>query len=194
MLSLSPAKLLVVLVIALIVLGPEKLPQVARQLGAFWGDVRRWRERLESEVRNTFPDLPPTHEVVQAVRSPLSFLDRLADAHEGSHSNGNDAAGQDGETSVEKRSDEEASAVNGHGPPLPHDAQGAQGAQGAKDPPAAAVESSDAKTDTQVAASDSPLGSRGLARVAQARASSWRPPPPPADESAWGGHDDPNMN
>ena len=82
MLSLSPAKLLVILVIALIVLGPEKLPQVARQIGAAWHDMRRWRARVESEVRGTFPNLPPTHEVAQAVRSPLAFLDRLADEHE----------------------------------------------------------------------------------------------------------------
>ncbi len=82
MLSLSPAKLLVILVIALIVLGPEKLPQVARQIGAAWHDLRQWRARLETEIRGTFPDLPPTHEVAQAVRSPLAFLDRLADEHE----------------------------------------------------------------------------------------------------------------
>jgi sec-independent protein translocase protein TatB len=82
MLSLSPAKLLVILVVALIVLGPEKLPQVARQIGALWHDLREWRGRIESEVRGTFPNLPPTHEVAQAVRSPLAFLDRLADEHE----------------------------------------------------------------------------------------------------------------
>ena len=78
MLSLSPAKLLVILVIALIVLGPEKLPQVARQIGAAWHDLRQWRSRIESEVRGAFPDLPPTHEVATIVRSPLAFLDRLA--------------------------------------------------------------------------------------------------------------------
>ena len=82
MLSLSPAKLLVILVIALIVLGPEKLPQMARQIGAAWHDLRLWRSRLENEVRGSFPNLPPTHEVAQAVRSPLAFLDRLADEHE----------------------------------------------------------------------------------------------------------------
>jgi sec-independent protein translocase protein TatB len=82
MLSLSPAKLLVILVVALIVLGPEKLPQVARQIGAAWHDLRLWRSRLENEVRGTFPNLPPTHEVAQAVRSPLAFLERLADEHE----------------------------------------------------------------------------------------------------------------
>ena len=82
MLSLSPAKLLVILIIALIVLGPEKLPQLARQLGAAWHDLRRLRSRLENEVRSTFPDLPPAHEVAQVMRSPLAFLDRLADEHD----------------------------------------------------------------------------------------------------------------
>ncbi len=82
MLNLDPAKLLVVLVVGLIVLGPDKLPKLARQVGAAWGDLRRLRERLESEVRGAFPDIPSTHEVTQAVRSPLAFLDRLADAHE----------------------------------------------------------------------------------------------------------------
>jgi hypothetical protein len=55
---------------------------VARQIGAAWHDLRQWRTRIESEVRGTFPNLPPTHEVAQAVRSPLAFLDRLADEHE----------------------------------------------------------------------------------------------------------------
>ncbi len=79
---LDPAKLLVVLVVAVIVLGPDKLPKVARQVGALWGDFRRLRERLESEVRGNFPDLPSTDVITQAVRSPLSFLDSLADTHD----------------------------------------------------------------------------------------------------------------
>jgi sec-independent protein translocase protein TatB len=79
---LDPAKLAVILIVALIVLGPDKLPTVARQMGAAWGELRKFRERLETEVRGTFPDLPSSQQVVQAVRSPLSFLDQLADAHE----------------------------------------------------------------------------------------------------------------
>ena len=78
---LSPAKLLVILVVGVIVLGPDKLPGVARQLGAAWHSFRRFRERLESEVRGSFPDLPPTDVITQAVRSPLVFLDGLADKH-----------------------------------------------------------------------------------------------------------------
>lgn len=88
MLSLSPAKILVVLVVALIVLGPDKLPGVARQMGALWGEVRRLRTRLESEVREVLPDLPPAHELTRAIRSPLTFLDRLADEHERAQSGG----------------------------------------------------------------------------------------------------------
>ena len=105
MLDLSPVKLLVLLVVALIVLGPDKLPQVARQLGAAWGDLRRFRTRLESDVRGAFPDLPPTHEVAQAVRSPLAFLERLADEHEKAQ-----AAAADG-------ADEIAGAPLATGPP-----------------------------------------------------------------------------
>ena len=81
MVLLSPPKLLVILVIALIVLGPDKLPSVARRIGAAWSDFSRWRAQLESEVRATFPELPSTTEVARAVRSPISLLDRLADEH-----------------------------------------------------------------------------------------------------------------
>jgi sec-independent protein translocase protein TatB len=78
---LSPAKLLVVLLVAVVVLGPDKLPKVARQVGSLWGDCRRLRQRLESDVRGNFPDLPSTDKITQAVRSPISFLDSLADTH-----------------------------------------------------------------------------------------------------------------
>lgn len=142
---LDPAKLLVVLVIALIVLGPDKLPQVSRQLGAMWGDLRRWRARLENEMRDTFPDLPPTHEVVQAVRSPLAFLDRLADAHENSArgevrqitSSGSDPAnsGPDGSagTGVERSAYEAVEAAHNGAGVLP-----AEGAGASQDAPAPA--------------------------------------------------------
>ena len=79
MFLLSPAKLLVILVVALVVLGPDKLPKVAKQLGSLWADIRRYREKLESEVRSSFPDLPSADTFTQAVRSPLTFLESLAD-------------------------------------------------------------------------------------------------------------------
>ncbi len=80
MLFLSPAKLLIILVVALTVLGPDALPRLARQIGGFWGEFKGFRQTLESEVRGSFPDLPSTETITQAVRSPLTFLDSLADA------------------------------------------------------------------------------------------------------------------
>lgn len=55
--GLDPAKILVVLIIALIVLGPERLPGAARQLGGAWRELNRLREKFEDEVRSAVPDL-----------------------------------------------------------------------------------------------------------------------------------------
>jgi TatA/E family protein of Tat protein translocase len=60
--SFGPAKILIVLMVALIVLGPEKLPQMTRQVGKAWGDFRRFREHLEDEVRGALgEDLVQPH-------------------------------------------------------------------------------------------------------------------------------------
>jgi len=82
MVLLSPPKLAVIAVVALIVLGPDKLPATARRIGALWHDVRRWRAHIEDEVRAVFPDLPSTAEVARAVRSPVALLDHLAQDHD----------------------------------------------------------------------------------------------------------------
>lgn len=79
MLSLSPAKLLIVLVVAMILLGPDKLPQVARQMGAAWRTFRSFHQRVEEEVRGTIPDLPSGQDLARLARSPVQFLNQLAD-------------------------------------------------------------------------------------------------------------------
>lgn len=78
MLSLSPLKLLIVLAVALVLLGPDKVPQLARQLGAAWRAFREFHEKIESDLRKSVPDLPSTDELVRLARSPVSVLDRLA--------------------------------------------------------------------------------------------------------------------
>jgi sec-independent protein translocase protein TatB len=55
--GLDPAKILMVLLVAILVLGPERLPKAARQLGAAWRELTRLREKLEDEVRTALPDL-----------------------------------------------------------------------------------------------------------------------------------------
>jgi len=75
---LDPAKLLVIGVVALMVLGPDQLPKLARTAGSLWHDFQGLRARLDEHVHDAFPDLPATHEIAAAVRSPVALLDRLA--------------------------------------------------------------------------------------------------------------------
>jgi sec-independent protein translocase protein TatB len=114
---LSPAKLLVILVVVLVVLGPDKLPKVARQIGGLWGDFRKLRQRLESEVRGTFPDMPSTEKISQVVRSPISFLDNLADEHaseQAAAATGNGAAAAESNGAGSRASPEEQASDAAH--------------------------------------------------------------------------------
>ena len=79
MLSLSPIKILVVIAVALLLLGPDKLPEVAHKLGSTWRALKRLQEKVESEVREVIPDLPSSGEIARIVRSPVNMLNQLAD-------------------------------------------------------------------------------------------------------------------
>ena len=58
--SIGPAEILVVLVIALVVLGPSRLPDAARSLGKALNEFRRMSSGLQAEVRDAFAE-PPTY-------------------------------------------------------------------------------------------------------------------------------------
>jgi sec-independent protein translocase protein TatB len=78
MFNLDPGKLLVIAVVAIILLGPDRLPQVARQVGGAWRSFNEFRHRMETEVRSTMPDLPPTSEIARLARSPSALLNHLS--------------------------------------------------------------------------------------------------------------------
>lgn len=78
MLNLDPGKLLVVAVVAIIVLGPDKLPHMARQVGGAWRSFGEFRQRMETQVRTSIPDLPSTTDLTQFARSPSALLTRLS--------------------------------------------------------------------------------------------------------------------
>ncbi len=58
--SLGPAEILVILVIALIVLGPSRLPEAGRQVGKALTEIRRWTQDVRSEMQGAFQPEPPT--------------------------------------------------------------------------------------------------------------------------------------
>ncbi len=77
MFNLDPGKLLIIGVVAVMVLGPEKLPRAAHQLGGAWRTFNQFRARMEAEVRQTIPDLPSTDSLARLARSPAALLEHL---------------------------------------------------------------------------------------------------------------------
>ena len=104
MFNLDPTKLLIIAVVAVILLGPDKLPQVARQAGAAWRRFNEFRHRMETEVRSSIPDLPSSADIARMARSPSALLNHLSTlSPDEAESNGNGAAdgvGADGVASV----------------------------------------------------------------------------------------------
>ncbi len=57
--SLGPAEIMVILVVALIVLGPTRLPEAGRQVGRALAEVRRWAQGMQNEIRDAIETEPP---------------------------------------------------------------------------------------------------------------------------------------
>lgn len=78
MFDLTPVKILLVLVVAVVLVGPQKLPQVARQIGAGWRRLQDFREQVDRDIREHVPDLPSSQEIARYARSPAALLEHLA--------------------------------------------------------------------------------------------------------------------
>jgi Sec-independent protein translocase protein TatA len=59
-----------ILVVALIVLGPERLPKAARQLGSYWRTLIQLRGKLEEEFHSAVPDFKEAFPDVGLPRIP----------------------------------------------------------------------------------------------------------------------------
>ena len=58
--SLGPAEILVILVVALLVFGPNKMPEIGRQVARGVREFRRVQQHLSSELQSVVADLDPT--------------------------------------------------------------------------------------------------------------------------------------
>ena len=59
--NVTGGEVLIILVVALIVLGPEKLPDMIRKAGRLYGELRRMSNGFQSELRDAFEE--PTREL-----------------------------------------------------------------------------------------------------------------------------------
>lgn len=78
--NIDPEKLLVVFVIALIVLGPSRLPQAARSLGRGLAEVRRYTAVFRSEVDQV---LAEPRAIIQSAVHEAEMLTGRPTGHEG---------------------------------------------------------------------------------------------------------------
>lgn len=84
MFGIEFSELLVIAVVALIVIGPEKLPKVARTLGALVGRMQRYMAQVKEEVNREarFAELQQLQQEIQEAASsvqsnPQSQVDNL---------------------------------------------------------------------------------------------------------------------
>ena len=111
MFSLSPMKLFIIVAVVVMLLGPDKLPDVAHRLGTWWHSLRRFQQRVENEVRATLPDLPSTSDIARIARNPVSVLNDLADRAERSGRSETDAEASSKDASA-ATSNEESPATS----------------------------------------------------------------------------------
>lgn len=71
MFDIAFSELVVIAIVALIVIGPEKLPKVARTLGALTGRMQRYMAQVKDEVNreSRFAELQKLQEEIKAAAS-----------------------------------------------------------------------------------------------------------------------------
>src|SRR4051812_48477798 len=85
MLNLGAGEVILILVVALLILGPKRLPELARGLGKFMREIRRQTDEVRSVVEREFyrmdqdlnsTEAEPPHSIlpVQAPRPPPSLM------------------------------------------------------------------------------------------------------------------------
>lgn len=83
MFDIAFSELVVIAIVALIVIGPEKLPKVARTLGALTGRMQRYMAQIKEEVNreSRFEELQKLQEEIKAAASATQ-VDLQATANE----------------------------------------------------------------------------------------------------------------
>lgn len=72
MFNLSGSEIVIILLLALIVLGPEKLPDAIRRFGRIYGELRKMGSGFQSEFRNAFDEpLKELRETAQLTRDAV---------------------------------------------------------------------------------------------------------------------------
>ncbi|GGS04696.1 twin-arginine translocase TatA/TatE family subunit [Deinococcus sedimenti] len=72
--NIGPAELLVILLVALVVFGPRKLPELGKSLGAGLREFRRSTQGLKEDFEGSMRDTPPGPAPVQTIHAPAQAV------------------------------------------------------------------------------------------------------------------------
>lgn len=72
MFNLSGSEVLFILVIGLVILGPEKLPEMLRRVGRLYGELRRMSQGVQADLKSALDE--PTRELRRATESARTLL------------------------------------------------------------------------------------------------------------------------
>lgn len=84
MFNVGGGELLVILLVALVVLGPQKLPEAARKVGSAMGELRKLSSGFQAEMRSALSDVDESVKPAKALkggqrRSPTEVSPRSAE-------------------------------------------------------------------------------------------------------------------
>ena len=82
MFGIGLSELVVILVVALIVLGPQRLPEVARMLGRAYGQLRRASEEFQNTIRQDLAALERQEDVNRNKAIAQEIRERCADVED----------------------------------------------------------------------------------------------------------------
>ncbi|MFH0933781.1 MAG: Sec-independent protein translocase protein TatB [Pseudomonadota bacterium] len=74
MFDIAFSEIFIIMVVALVVIGPERLPQVARTLGKFWGRMQRYVNQVKQDVNSSI-QMEELREVERQVKAQADSLE-----------------------------------------------------------------------------------------------------------------------
>ena len=80
MFGLGVGEVIVIVVLALIVLGPQKLPDVARQLARFMGEMRRVTDEMRANFEEVVQPPPPSVNLSKFLSDSIAREAAMGDA------------------------------------------------------------------------------------------------------------------
>lgn len=75
MFDFSVSELMVIMVVALVVIGPERLPKVARTMGHLWGRAQRYVNNVKADIKRDM-DIEEYRQLQQKVQAEASALEQ----------------------------------------------------------------------------------------------------------------------